>query len=44
MKHTEKPIDKPIDKLVQVIREWISEKPREYAEVVNIIVNRDEQA
>ena len=35
---------KPIEKLIQAIREWISEKPREYDEVVNIIVNRNEQA
>lgn len=35
---------KPIEKLVQAIKEWISERPREYAEVVNIIVNRNEQA
>ena len=35
---------KPIEKLVQAIREWISERPCEYAEVVNIIYNRDEQA
>ena len=34
---------KPIEKLMQAIREWISEKPSEYAEVVNIIVNGDEQ-
>lgn len=35
---------KPIEKLVQAIREWISEKPWEYDQVVNIIVNRNEQA
>lgn len=35
---------KPIEKLMQAIREWISEKPLEYNEVVNIIVNGDEQA
>lgn len=34
---------KPIEKLMQAIREWISEKPCEYDEVVNIIVNRNEQ-
>ena len=34
---------KPIEKLVQAIREWISERPWEYAEVVNIIVNGNEQ-
>lgn len=39
MKQTEK----PIEKLVQAIREWISEKPWEYTEAVNIIVNRNEQ-
>ena len=36
--------EKPIEKLIQAIREWISERPWEYAEVVNIIVNRNEQA
>lgn len=35
---------KPIEKLIQAIREWISERPWEYDEVVNIIVNRNEQA
>lgn len=35
---------KPIEKLMQAIREWISEKPWEYDQVVNIIVNGDEQA
>ena len=35
---------KPIEKLIQVIREWISEKPLEYDEVVSIIAKRDEQA
>lgn len=35
---------KPIEKLMQAIREWISERPWEYDEVVNIIVNRNEQA
>lgn len=39
-----KKTDKPIEKLVQAIREWISERPWEYTEVVNIIVNRNEQA
>lgn len=34
---------KPIEKLMQAVREWISEKPWEYDQVVNIIVNRDEQ-
>ena len=35
---------KPIEKLIQAIREWISERPWEYDEVVNIIVDRNEQA
>ncbi len=35
---------KPTEKLIQAIREWISERPWEYDEVVNIIVNRNEQA
>ena len=35
---------KPIEKLIQAIREWISERPWEYDEVVNIIVNKNKQA
>ena len=44
MKPMNKLVDKQVEKLVQAIREWISEKPWEYDQVVNIIYNRDEQA